>query len=183
MEVVLLSIHVLASIVFIGGSAVATSLFPRYAPIAESESVEPSLVGASGAGAGAGDTAASGTGEIAANGTGVATASEAGERSRSVAVALHRITRGYALAGLIVPLAGIVLATVQGRMGEVWITVSMVLTGIAGILLALQIYPRQSAALSQPGGERELRTLSMLAGFYNLLWAIVVVLMISRPGG
>ncbi|MGI5163796.1 hypothetical protein ACQEU3_05505 [Spirillospora sp. CA-253888] len=162
MEAVLLSIHVLASIVFIGGSAVATSLFPRYAPVAVRE---PAAVGASGAAPPAGG------------------ADGAGVRSRSVAVALHRITRGYALAGLIVPLAGIVLATVQGRMGEIWITISMILTGVAGILLALQIYPRQSAALSEPGDEKGLRTLSMLAGFYNLLWAIVVVLMISRPGG
>ncbi|MFI6515848.1 hypothetical protein ACIBF1_09835 [Spirillospora sp. NPDC050679] len=177
MEAVLLSIHVLASIVFIGGSAVATSLFPRYAPVAARE---PATVGAGGA-AGAVDASdALGAAPAAggADGTG-----GTGERSRSVAVALHRITRGYALAGLIVPLAGIVLATVQGRMGEVWITISMILTGVAGILLALQIYPRQSAALNEPGDEKGLRTLSMLAGFYNLLWAIVVVLMISRPGG
>ncbi|MFC9973158.1 hypothetical protein ACFVH6_19930 [Spirillospora sp. NPDC127200] len=168
MEAVLLSIHVLASIVFIGGSAVATSLFPRYAPVAVRE---PATVGAAGAVDAPGAAPPAG----GADGT--------GERSRSVAVALHRITRGYALAGLIVPLAGIVLATVQGRMGEIWITISMILTGVAGILLALQIYPRQSAVLSEPGDEKGLRTLSMLAGFYNLLWAIVVVLMISRPGG
>nr|WP_262391515.1 hypothetical protein [Nocardiopsis sp. CNR-923] len=35
MEHVLLSVHVLASIVFVGGATVATSLFPRYAPVAE----------------------------------------------------------------------------------------------------------------------------------------------------
>ncbi|WP_431917652.1 hypothetical protein [Nonomuraea jabiensis] len=143
LEHVLLSVHVLAGIVFVGGSAVATSLFPRYAPVA--------------------------TGD-------------AGERSRGVAVALHRITGGYAAFGLIVPLAGIILASVQGRMGEIWITISMILTAVAGALLATQIYPRQRAALSEPGDERPLRALSMLAGFYNLAWAVVVVLMIVRPG-
>ncbi|MFG6194537.1 hypothetical protein [Nonomuraea sp. JJY05] len=149
LEHVLLSVHVLAGIVFVGGSAVATSLFPRYAPVAAGGQGEPP---------------------------------DPGERNRAVAVALHRITGGYAAFGLIVPLAGMILASVQGRMGEIWIIISMILTAVAGGLLTTQIYPRQRAALSEPGGERPLRALSMLAGFYNLAWAIVVVLMIVRPG-
>ncbi|MFC4120641.1 hypothetical protein [Nonomuraea zeae] len=151
MEGLLLSVHVLAAIVFVGGSAVATSLFPRYAPVA----------------VGVPDTAS---------------ADGAGERSRSVAVALHRISRGYAVAGVVVPVAGIVLAAVQGRMGEIWINISMVLTIAAGGLLALQIIPRQREALAEPGPGDRLRRLGMFAGIYNLLWAIVVVLMIVRPG-
>ncbi|MEW9547105.1 hypothetical protein [Nonomuraea sp. NPDC050783] len=143
MEVVLLSVHVLAAVVFVGGSAVATSLFPRYAP------TEPP---------------------------------EGGERNPAVAAALHRVSRGYAVAALIVPLAGIVLAGVQGRMGEIWITLSMVLTAGAAVLLAAQIVPRQRAALDSPGPVARLRTLAMLAGLYNLAWAVVVVLMIARPG-
>ncbi|GAA3550034.1 hypothetical protein GCM10022419_032940 [Nonomuraea rosea] len=154
MEGLLLSVHVLAAIVFVGGSAVATSLFPRYAPVAVGV---PATGGEGGTG-----------GE--------------GERSRSVAVALHRISRGYAVAGLVVPVAGIVLAIVQGRMGEIWINVSMVLTIFAGGLLALQILPLQRDALAEPGPRDRLRRLSMFAGIYNLLWAIVVVLMIVRPG-
>ncbi|MGW0203812.1 hypothetical protein [Nonomuraea sp. NPDC003201] len=150
LEHVLLSVHVLAGIVFVGGSAVATSLFPRYVPVATGGQGGPPP--------------------------------DPGERNRSVAVALHRITGGYAAFGLIVPLAGIILASVQGRMGEIWITVSMILTAVAGALLATQIYPRQRAALSEPGDVRPLRVMSMLAGFYNLAWAVVVVLMIVRPG-
>lgn len=44
--------------------------------------------------------------------------------------------------------------------------------------------PRSEAApaLAEPGDGKGLRTLSMLAGIYNLLWAAVVVLMIVRPG-
>lgn len=156
MESLLLSMHVLASIVFIGGSAVATSLFPRYAPVA----------------------AAVPAGTAAPTGP----MPERDERSRAVAVALHRITRGYSLLGIVVPVAGIALATAQGRMGEIWINVSMVLTAAAGGLLATQIYPRQAEALREPGEAARLRPLSMLAGIYNLLWAVVVVLMIVRPG-
>ncbi|MBB5078775.1 putative membrane protein [Nonomuraea endophytica] len=143
LEHVLLSVHVLAAIVFVGGSAVATSLFPRYAPAPAGEG-----------------------------------------RSRSVAVALHRITRGYAAFGLVVPLAGMILAGVQGRMGEIWIIVSMVLTAAAALLLITQIYPRQRDALADrgEGDPARLRQLSMFAGIYNLAWAIVVVLMIVRPG-
>ncbi|MEV4750093.1 hypothetical protein AB0K21_27300 [Streptosporangium sp. NPDC049248] len=160
MEGLLLSVHVLAGIVFIGGSAVATSLFSRYAPVATSVAARPAVVGAP-----------------------VAPQPEtSGDRDRAVAVALHRITRGYGVFGIVVPVVGIALAVTQGRMGEIWINISMVLTVAAGALLALRICPEQREALAVPGDGKRLRTLSMLAGIYNLLWATVVVLMIVRPG-
>jgi hypothetical protein len=81
-----------------------------------------------------------------------------------------------------VPVVGIVLGMVQGRMGEIWINVAMLLTAAAGLLLALVIYPRQRAALAEPDGGARLRSLAMFAGIYNVLWAVVVVLMIVRPG-
>lgn len=151
MEGLLLSVHVLAGIVFVGGSAVAASLFPRYAPVAATVP----------AGAGA---------------------EQAGERNEAVAVLLHRITRVYGLLGIVVPVVGIVLGVVQGRMAEIWINIAMLLTAAAGLLLALVIYPRQKAALAEPDGGARLRSLAMYSGIYNLLWAIVVVLMIVRPG-
>jgi hypothetical protein len=152
-EGLLLSVHVLAGIVFVGGSAVAASLFPRYAPVTVAVP----------AGAPA-DTAAP------------------GERNRAVAVLLHRITRVYGLLGIVVPVVGIALGVVQGRMAEIWINVAMLLTAAAGLLLALVIYPRQRTALAEPDDGARLRSLAMFAGIYNLLWAIVVVLMIVRPG-
>jgi hypothetical protein len=161
MEDLLLSIHVLAGIVFVGGSAVATSLFPRYVPIAVP----------------AGATVPTGAPARADGGE-----DEGGERSRRTALALHRITRGYALFGIVVPVVGIALALVQGRMAELWVNVAMVLTAAAGVLLAWQIHPRQREALREPGEKSALSRLSMWTGFYNLLWAAVVVLMIVRPG-
>ncbi|MGJ6966667.1 hypothetical protein ACSDR0_32620 [Streptosporangium sp. G11] len=169
MEAVLLSVHVLAGIVFVGGSAVATSLFPRYAPVATGVLAGPAV---SGDPAGS-PPEASGASEISG---------ASGERNRAVAVALHRITRVYGIFGVLVPVVGIALALVQGRMGEVWILISMILTAVAGGLLALRIHPGQRDALADPDDGRRLRSLSMLAGIYNLLWAIVVVLMIARPG-
>lgn len=108
----------------------------------------------------------------------------AGAKSSGIPVArvLHRITRTYGILALVVPVVGLVLAAVQGRLGEIWITIAMVLTAIAGGLLALRIVPAQRDALDaalEPSGARALR---MLTGLFNLLWAVVVVLMIVRPG-
>lgn len=139
MKAVLLSVHVVAAILFVGPSAVAASMFPRFVP---------------------------------------------GQADASTAVAgtLHRITRVYGLLGLVVPIVGIALAVYQGRMTEIWVLVAMGLTALAGGLLALQIYPRQREALTGAGGPDVRKTLGMLAGVYNLIWVVVVVLMIARPG-
>ena len=137
MEKLLLSVHVLAGILFVGPIAVATSLFPRYARA---------------------------------------------DGSADVAGALHRITRVYGALALAVPAIGLVLAVVQGRVTEAWIIVAMALTAIAGGLLALQIAPRQREALDSPSDGAARRRLGMLAGIFNLLWTIVVILMIVRPG-
>ncbi|WP_043619340.1 membrane protein [Nonomuraea candida] len=186
MEHLLLSIHVLAGIVFVGGSGIAASLFPRYVPVADPvpAGVATGTAGSRAGVASAGDGLLSTEGSVAVAGAGAEAGGhgEADGRSRAVAVAMHRITRGYSLAGIIVPAAGIVLAFVQGRTGEIWITLAMVLTAAAGLLLAVQIYPRQRDALATPGDRARLKPLSMLAGVYNLLWAVVVVLMIVRPG-
>ncbi|WP_024803072.1 membrane protein [Nocardia sp. BMG51109] len=147
MESLLLSVHVVAGILFVGPVAVATSLFPRYAPV----TVTP---------AGA----------------------ERAERSHDIARLLHRITRVYGVLALAVPVVGLTLAVVQGRTTEVWIIVAMVLTAVAGGLLALQIAPRQREAFAAPDDGARLRRLGMLSGVFNLLWAVVVVLMVVRPG-
>lgn len=143
MHHLLLSVHVLAAIVFIGGSAVATSLFPRYAPLADAATAE---------------------------------------RNHAVAAVLHRITGTYARFGLVVPAVGVVLALTQGRMGEIWITLAIVLTACAAAIIITTIHPMQRQVLETPDDGRRLRSLSMLAGGYNALWLIVVVLMIVRPG-
>lgn len=145
MERLLLSVHVVAGILFVGPVAVAVSLFPRYAPMS--------------------------TGST-----------EDGVRSLDTARLLHRTTRVYGVLGLVVPAVGLTLALVQGRSTELWVVVAMVLTAVAGGLLALQITPRQREALAAPDEGPGLRRLGALAGTFNLLWATVVVLMVVRPG-
>jgi hypothetical protein len=146
MEAFLLSLHVVAGILFVGPVTVATSLFPRYAPV-----------------------------------TGPA-AHDRAVRSVDTARLLHRITRSYGALALVVPVVGLVLAVVQGRTTEVWVVVAMVITAVAGAMLALRIAPGQADALDTPDGGSQLRRLGLLTGIFNLLWVTVVVLMIVRPG-
>jgi uncharacterized membrane protein len=148
MEAFLLSLHVLAGILFVGPVAVANTLFPRYVPIAAGSAPNP----------------------------------RDDNRSERVARALHRITRVYGLLGIAVPIVGILLSLVQGRFGEIWITIAMIITAIAGGLLAFRIVPAQAAAIADPPERRRLARLGTLAGVFNLMWAAVVILMVVRPG-
>ncbi|KOV10080.1 membrane protein [Streptomyces sp. XY431] len=151
----LLSLHVLASVLFIGPVAVAVSMFPRRAGAA--------LAG------------------------GPERAADAGMLRQ-----LHRITQVYALLGIAVPVLGIGLAQVMDVLGQSWLIASMVLTAVAALALLLFVLPAQQAAVDalalEPGAEehgravRGLKLLPMTAGVFNLLWAVVVVLMVVRPG-
>ncbi|WP_431784498.1 hypothetical protein [Streptomyces chumphonensis] len=156
----LLSAHVLAAILAVGSLAVAASLFPRYA--------------------------------LRARGV----AEEGRERAAGVAAFLHRVCRTYAVAGLAVPVLGMVTGSALGVLTDAWLIASMLLTTAAALLLALAILPAQRHLLAHPadgplpdgdGGTARTPTataarLAMLTGVFNLLWAIVVVLMIARPG-
>ncbi|SFS52421.1 hypothetical protein [Saccharopolyspora flava] len=98
---------------------------------------------------------------------------------------LHRITRVYAVIGIAVPVFGVATGAALGVLGEVWLIVSMILTAAAAGLLVVLILPGQRAALGRIGeaaAERAGRRLAMHTGMFNLLWAVVVVLMIYRPG-
>jgi hypothetical protein len=184
---VLLSIHVLAAIVAIGPVTVAASMFPAAARRAFAE---PGGV--------------------------------------SVLRNLHRICRVYAVLGVMVPVFGLATASSLGVLGDAWLIVSMILTGVAAGVLAFLILPGQAEVLAGLGGApsgafagaeaavrastaadgtlagaeapigaataadvaaggvaragRDARRLGMLTGVFNLLWAVVVVLMIVRPG-
>ncbi|MEB4615845.1 hypothetical protein [Leucobacter sp. M11] len=96
----------------------------------------------------------------------------------AVARILHRICRVYAVIGIIVPVFGVATGASLGVLGDAWLIVSMVLTALAAAVLIWGILPAQAAALG--GADRP--RLAMSAGVFNLLWAIVVVLMIVRPG-
>ncbi|GHF78410.1 hypothetical protein FHX82_004429 [Amycolatopsis bartoniae] len=106
------------------------------------------------------------------------------EKEPGVLRALHRISGGYAVAGLAVPVFGIALGAQMGVLGDAWLVISMALTALAGVLLAAVIVPAQRRTLAAverdetPTGPN----LGMVTGIFALLWAVVVVLMIVRPG-
>lgn len=158
MSKVLLSVHVLAAIVFVGPVTVAVSLFPRYA--------REALVVPAHAGQGV----------------------RGRHDSSSAVVLLHRVSCVYAVLGLSVPVLGIALGSRLGVLGDVWLLASVLLTVAAALLLALVILPSQTrvmeligdtaGAASWAGASR----LGMASGVFSLLWAAVVVLMVVRPG-
>jgi hypothetical protein len=146
----LLSVHVLAAIIFVGPVTIAASMFP---PIARRT--------------------------LTAEAPDVA-----------VLTVLHRISRVYAIGGLTVPVFGLAVAGGMGVMGDYWLIISMILTLVAAAVLAFVVLPTQSRVLAAAGAEPDVRTallprakaLSMTTGIFALLWAVVVVLMIVRPG-
>jgi hypothetical protein len=75
----------------------------------------------------------------------------------------------------------------MGVLGSPWLIASLMLTGIAAVVLVFVMLPRQQRVLVQLGdGEsldaRVFARLAMFTGIFNLLWAAVTVLMIVRPG-
>ncbi|MFF9869703.1 hypothetical protein ACF1G0_30635 [Streptomyces sp. NPDC013953] len=97
---------------------------------------------------------------------------------------LHRICRVYATIGVVVPVFGFATASTMGVLGDAWLIVSIALTALAALVLAVLVLPGQSALLEGRGaGSREATVrLAMVTGVFNLLWAVVTVLMIVRPG-
>lgn len=157
MTKVWLSLHVIAAIVCIGPVTIAASLFPRYARAA-------AVPGEAG-----------GVGGV---------------------LVLHRISRVYAVLGISVPVLGLATGAALGVLGDAWLSASMALTAIAAAILVMLVLPGQRRLLEDDAGDgggaaggaatetrrRAASRLAMHTGIFNLLWAIVVVLMIVRPG-
>jgi hypothetical protein len=156
-----LSVHVLAAIIAIGPVAVAASMFPAAVRRAVSDS---------------GDG-----------------------HDLAVPRMLHRICRVYAVVGIAVPLLGFATAGSLHVMGDTWVIVSIGLTAVAAGVLVVLVLPGQQSVLdglTEPSpvpsaapaslpsalSARVPARLAMHAGTFNLLWAVVTVLMILRPG-
>ncbi|WP_280276436.1 DUF2269 family protein [Nocardia wallacei] len=148
----LLAIHVLAAIIAIGPVTVAASMFPAATRRAAETGADP---------------------------------------DHAVVAALHRICRVYAVIGLAVPVFGFGTASSLGVLGDAWLIASILLTTAAAAVLGFAVLPRQAALLGGADSATELKVrieartltqLTMYTGVFNLLWVIVTVLMIVRPG-
>ncbi|MEU6106305.1 hypothetical protein [Streptomyces flaveolus] len=149
----LLSVHVLVAILAVGPIAVAASMFPRYAQQSAAQGEDP-------------EGKAAGVAEI-----------------------LHKICRGYAFFGIAVPVFGFATAAQLGVLTDAWLVASIVLTALAAAVLAMAVLPQQQRALAVATGSTDaaaqappVSRLHMVTGIFNLIWAVVVVLMIVRPG-
>ena len=110
---------------------------------------------------------------------------------------LHRICQVYAVVGVAVPVFGFATASNMHVLGSAWLIVSIALTALAAVVLAVLVLPRQSALVeggteggTESGtdggtdgrGRQATVQLAMFTGVFNLLWATVTILMIVRPG-
>lgn len=93
---------------------------------------------------------------------------------------LNRICQTYAVLAVAVPLLGIATAVGMGVLTDAWVLISLALTIVAAAVLALSILPGQRAALTGAAGNAA--RLAMLTGIFNVLWVVITVLMIVRPG-
>lgn len=102
--------------------------------------------------------------------------------TNAIAVLLHRVTRVYGALGLLVPALGFALAARMEILNDAWIIASMILTAVAAALLALVITPLQRDSFDEALTAHRVFRLRLASGLFALLWAIVVALMILRPG-
>ena len=155
MNNVILIAHVIGAIVLIGPPTAAASIFPRHVTVRTPGGTEPE---------GPGDA----TGAAAQN--------------PALLSALHRLTRVYSTLGAVVPALGIILAARMGIFGDGWVITSMTLTVLAALILAFAVVPLQRRALEGAVERLALLKLRASAGAFAVLWAVVVALMILRPG-
>ena len=101
---------------------------------------------------------------------------------------LHRTTRVYGLASILVFALGVAVVPLADRVGfeEGWLSASMGMFLVAW-LIVLVIIADQRRALREieGGGDAAVRAgrLAALSGIVALLWLAVLALMVFQPGG
>ncbi|WP_159945046.1 MULTISPECIES: DUF2269 family protein [unclassified Nocardiopsis] len=119
-----------------------------------------------------------------------ALAADPGDRSAATtARVLYRTCRVYAVIGILVPVAGAATGASMGVLTDPWLLVSVVLTAAAAAVVGGVVLPTQRRVVAcadsvppAPPARSLAGRLAMTTGVFNLLWAVVVVLMIVRPG-
>ena len=136
----LLFLHILAAICFLGPVTVATSLFPKHAT----------------------------PGDL------------------NIARLFSRISHGYGMASLAVPLFGLLTAQEVNYLGEAWVDASLGLYFLAWFALVAYIIPKQRKIVSaletgRVPTESDLGRLRGVSGLYALSWLVILILMVAKP--
>lgn len=106
----------------------------------------------------------------------------------AVAAELHRTTKTYGSAAVVVPVLGLVLARRIDVLGALWVQASLGLVAATAILLFAVVLPEQStliARLESDGssaiGRADVARLRVATGLLGLTWVVVVLLMVGKP--
>lgn len=183
MSALLLSVHVVLAVLSVGPVTVAASLFPPAVRAAWAAAPQQVMVGALAQPPDKAEQPPVATGRDQAGG-------------RQVVRLLHRITRTYAAVGSAVPVFGLATAASLGVLTDAWVLVAVALTAVAAAVLVGQVLPLQQRLLASTpnapaadgrGQVRAVQTvlttrLAMATVAFNLLWVLVAVLMVWRPG-
>ena len=100
---------------------------------------------------------------------------------------LHRVSRSYGNASIIVGVFGVALAQQGSWWSHAWISISLIVFAAATAGLTLAIIPAQAALLddaeaTEPIDPATKARLHTVTGLYSIAWMIVLVLMIIKPG-
>ncbi len=136
----LLFLHILAAISFLGPVTIATSLFPKHATLED----------------------------------------------LTIARLFARISQGYGMASLAVPLFGLLTAQEINYLGKAWVDASLGLFFVAWFALVAFIIPTQRKVVTalETGGvptEADLGRLRGVSGLYSLSWLVILILMVAKP--
>jgi hypothetical protein len=101
---------------------------------------------------------------------------------------LARVTRTYAIVGIAIPILGLAIAIIAGKLDQLWLLIAIALTVVAAVLLTAVILPsqRRTLQLAATGTTDPLlpiaARLAMVTGLFDLTWVIIAVLMVLHPG-
>lgn len=100
---------------------------------------------------------------------------------------LHRVSRGYGTASLVVGAIGVALAQQSSWWSEPWVWIALVVFTLASILLLVVIVPTQARLLHDAERSEQVDAASKArlhstTGLYSMAWVVVLALMVIKPG-
>lgn len=100
---------------------------------------------------------------------------------------LHRVSRGYGTASVIVGAIGVALAQQGSWWSQAWVWISLAIFAAASAILILLVIPMQATLITDAEASRPIdpavkARLHGITGLYSIAWVAVLALMIIKPG-
>lgn len=106
----------------------------------------------------------------------------------AVAAELHRTTRTYGTAAVVVPVLGLVLALRNDVLAALWVQAALGMVALAGALLFAIVLLEQSRLIARIGleeseqvGASDVARLRAGTGLLALTWVAIVLFMVAKP--